>query len=247
MAKKGNGLRSLIKRHTTSMVRAFAEQANAMRGMQHKPSQGQFCELFVSTLLSKYLPHQFGVGSGIVVNPVGTESPQTDVIVYDRRILPPFISEATLGVFPAESVVASIEVKTELNRTSFMQAEEKAKSLMDVYSHEAFPNTIPPPVPMPWLFAISGSGGQELGDAKKGAEFLDEHIKTLIGICVLNKYSWIKINNNWAIRQPNKFGEETKRFLAILADNTRSYADSRLRILMKKHQDWLGAYTRDND
>ena len=65
----------------------------------------------------------------IVVNQKGEQSDQTDIILYDNRILPPFIKQQHIGVYPAESVLGAIEVKSHLTKTALLEAEASAKRL----------------------------------------------------------------------------------------------------------------------
>jgi hypothetical protein len=60
------------------------------------------------------MPAHFGIGSGIVVSSSGQQSRQTDVIIYDGRPLPPVLLAGDRGIFPIDSVLAVIEVKSTL-------------------------------------------------------------------------------------------------------------------------------------
>ncbi|MFC2053163.1 DUF6602 domain-containing protein [Chloroflexota bacterium] len=49
--------------------------------------------------------------------------------MYNRRILPPVLFEATVGIFPIESVLATVEVKTKLTIAELRSAYENAKTI----------------------------------------------------------------------------------------------------------------------
>jgi len=87
--------------------------------------------------LNSFLTTQFDVGSGIILNENGQQSNQTDIIISDNRILPPFLREQGIGVYPAESVIATIEIKSRLERQDIIDAQSAAARLHnDVFNHQ---------------------------------------------------------------------------------------------------------------
>ncbi len=126
---------TLIQRYASSIISALLIKAESIKKMKHNLSKGQFRELFITDLLKKFLPHQFDIGSGIIVNQKGKQSHQTDLVIYDKSILPPFISESISGVFPIESVIATIEVKSICSKKDFIEVNEKANYLNDVIAN----------------------------------------------------------------------------------------------------------------
>ena len=70
-----------------------------------------------------------GIGTGQIATSNGDLSPEQDVVIYDRRILPPVLFEAILGVFPIEAVLATVEVKTELTATELASAHASASTI----------------------------------------------------------------------------------------------------------------------
>lgn len=123
---------TLIQRYASSIISALLIKAESIKKMEHSLSKGQFRELFITDLLKHFLPHQFEIGSGIIVNQKGEQSHQTDLVIYDKSILPPFISESISGVFPIESVIATIEVKSICSKNEFMKVNKKADFLNNV-------------------------------------------------------------------------------------------------------------------
>lgn len=107
--------RTPIQEHTTEIIKSFIGESNSLRNLDQNTVRGQLRELFTSSILSKFPTGQFGIGTGIIMNQNGDQSRQTDIIVYDRRILPPFIHEQ-IGVYPAECVLAAIEVRSWISK-----------------------------------------------------------------------------------------------------------------------------------
>ena len=84
--------------HTSAIIKGLIGEADALKKLNHKSLKGQLRELLATRLLAKLLTIQFGIGSGVIINQLGMQSPQTDIIIYDRRILPPFIEEQRIGL-----------------------------------------------------------------------------------------------------------------------------------------------------
>src|SRR2546426_12636818 len=106
--------KGLIKRYSTAIIEGMERKIYASASLEHKLTKGELGELFVSTVLTSFLTSQFDIGTGIVINQRETQSNQTDIILCDNRILPPFIKQQHIGVYPAESVLGTIEVKSDL-------------------------------------------------------------------------------------------------------------------------------------
>ncbi len=195
------------------------------------------------------------------MNHKGGQSRQTDIIIYDNRILPPFIREQRVGVYPAESVIAVIEVKSILGSKEIKDAEKSAKYLLNkVYTKKGFHEncqeyvqTIKP------ICAVIGFRGKLLKklskkeaakentkERKNAEKWLNNNIKYLSAICHSSNYSWIKFNQkDYKGWKPEKRRyQETIRFIAVIMDNIRTASEKRIKELTEKHQDWLGIYTR---
>ena len=234
--------RTLIQKYASSMVADFIGRASDLKDLKHNLTKGELKELFVARILKSFLTSQFEIGSGIVMNLKGHQSGQTDVIIYDNRILPPFIKEQNLGIYPAESVIATIEVKTDLDKTALTDAQDAAKSLWDVFGSVTFGFT-----PLCAVFGFEG-GFSELADEEAGKKWLEESATCLFNICVAKEYCWANVGKNgWSMQlhTPETY-EEAKRFIALLLDNVRTKAHERVRYLAgEDHRDWFSAYIRE--
>jgi len=54
------------------------------------------------------------------------------------------------------------------------------------------------------------------------------------------------MGDEWNPAFADDYGEETKRFVAVLLDNVRTLAERRYHLMAGKHRDWIGVYTREN-
>jgi len=255
MKPKNTDPRTLVTAYASSLIENMLSTAVSLHKLEHDVSKGTLRELLVSGALKKFLSAQFGVSSGIVVNQDGQQSPQTDIIVFDNRILPPFIQEQGVGVVPAESVVALIEVKSNLDSASICGsdkkrgADESARLTLQVCSEVE-------PRPYACVFAFYQSGLPELRDRDKGKVWLDQHANNLDAVVLAGEYSWIKMKDHESGTREWRGGfantgkdtsahEATKRFFAVLLDNCRTKGEARYRKLTQAHEDFLSKYIRD--
>ncbi len=199
--------RTIIKKDASNIIKGFIERTKNL-GLNHKGTEGQLKELFLGKVLKLFLSQQFDIGSGIVINDAGEESSQTDIIIYDKRLIPPFIHEGNIGVYPVESVVAAIEVKTTLKnnkKDGFKKLVEDAHKLDDIYKRCTFYKdkegkylkAKKPIYPRPPFFAVLGikeSMPKLLRKNEQEAkDWLGENSKNISAICIVNKYSWIRM------------------------------------------------------
>lgn len=233
-------IKTLITEHTSSIIKGLSGRIDATSRLKHNLTKGEIRELLVSEVLSVFLTSQFEIGTGIIINNKGVQSNQMDLIIYDTRILPPFIKQRNIGAYPAECVIATIEIKSRLGKRELLDAENAASNLYSIYEKT---DKIKP------LCTVFGATGTGVKDLKNGngnsVAWLNQNIKTIKGICLLNKYSWFKFPNKWEPCYNITNNDETKRFFAVLVDNIRSISENRYRSLMKNHQDWLSKYIRE--
>jgi hypothetical protein len=244
--------RTLIQKHSSAIVRSQFERIHALSDLNHKLTKGELRELFVSNILRSFLTDQFSIGSGIIINQAGIQSNQTDIIIYDNRILPPFIKEQHIGVYPAECVIATIEIKSNLTRSELLKAEKAAFRLRnDVYSQRySIYKDFSLFKPHCAILGFYGRGFKQLLSEDAGKTWLVQNIKQIFAICLTNQFSWLRVrahsDNPWARCNSDKIThEETKRFIAVLLDNIRTTSLRRMSILEKEHKDWLSVYIRD--
>src|SRR4051812_37656938 len=100
-----------MNRVYTDLLRAriagAMSEAAALRGINHNGLVGELREVVVGRLLAPLLPPNIGISSGVIISYQGHQSPQMDVIVYDRTLLPPFLL-AEKGLIPIEAVLFSV-------------------------------------------------------------------------------------------------------------------------------------------
>lgn len=242
--------RSPIQQHTSAIIKGLIGETNALKNLDQRSLKGRLRELFTQRVLSKFLTRQFGVGTGVIINQGGEQSKEIDIVVYDNRILPPFIEEQKIGVYPAESVLAAIEVRSWVNKAIIQEYSGAATKLFgDIYNprlslYKDLDRFRP-------LYSLVGFYDNGIFKNKKREEILQwmmNNAKPLFGVCLVNKFSWLNVmKEEGSLKMADKFNEETKAFVAVLLDNIRTYSQRWYLWLMnaREHNDWLSIYTRD--
>ena len=239
--------RSPIQEHTSALVRNLIEESNAIKNLDQTTVKGRLRELFIGKLLKKFLTSQFGIGSGVIINQVGMRSKQIDIIIYDNRILPPFIEEQNIGVYPVESVLAAIEIRSQIDKTTILDyAKSVTKLYHEVYDpkyswYNDYQNYLP-------FYCLVGFSDEELFKNQNFDEiwgWMENNVKPLFAVCIINHLSWLHVcTERGALHLFDSNNEETKAFMTILLDNIRTRSQQRYLHLVQ-HTDWLGIYARD--
>lgn len=108
---------------------ALVAEAQAFRAVNHNGLKEQLRETLVRLLLRPLLPPQVGVGTGEVITHNGKTSTQQDVVVFDKTDVPPLLVGDVGGLFPLESLVYTVEVKSILSIEELRKANESARSI----------------------------------------------------------------------------------------------------------------------
>lgn len=94
--------------------------------LNHAGEKGLLRELFLRRVFETILPPHFGVGSGIIVDKWNRQSAQTDLLIYDKRLIPPLLEEHGHGIYPFDAVLRVLEVKSILNKDGLEQFKSAA-------------------------------------------------------------------------------------------------------------------------
>ena len=100
----------------------------------HGDILGDARESFIRDVLSKFLPATVHVGTGQIVDAEGNSSKQIDVIIY-RKDFPILRSFGNADVYLVEGVLATIEVKSTLDKTKLMEALDNGLSVKNLHIH----------------------------------------------------------------------------------------------------------------
>ena len=120
---------------------------------------GDARESFIRNVLCQLLPETVHVGTGQVVDHVGTASRQIDIVLY-RKDFPILRTLGQSNVYLVEGVLATMEVKSTLNKEKLWNALDNGKSVrnlqlsllresFDHYATQAFSLEKGNPLPLP--------------------------------------------------------------------------------------------------
>jgi hypothetical protein len=110
--------------------------------IEHAGIKGDAREEIVKNFLIEYIPETFGIAKGLVVDSVGSQSKQEDLMIYDRAATPRFLSLGSAVILPVESVRAVVEVKSTLT------VEHLKDALTNIASVRGLPRAHLPPFQM---------------------------------------------------------------------------------------------------
>jgi hypothetical protein len=117
--------------HDIFLARAQAAvgAARSVSSVGQAALKGQLQEIVMRGLLRPLLPQGIGIGSGLIISSDGETSTQQDIILFDADVAPPAVFEGEIGIFPVESVLFVVEVKSRLSATDVRNANEAAECL----------------------------------------------------------------------------------------------------------------------
>jgi len=88
---------------------------------------------FIRSVLELFLPSNYAIGSGRIIDSAGKSSAPIDIVIY-RRDFPRLNLPGSADVFIYESVLATIEVRTKLVRKTLFQALDTCVSVAELKS-----------------------------------------------------------------------------------------------------------------
>jgi hypothetical protein len=107
----------------------------------HEGERGRENEAVLARILEALVPQRYGIGSGLLIDTSDHYSRQTDIVVFDQSDEPAVLAQTTQILFPIESVLACIEVKTTLRGNDLSDCFEKARQMrQDLKPSRRYPN-----------------------------------------------------------------------------------------------------------
>lgn len=130
MAKESKHATETIKEWLDAQEEILHKEAMQAGLLGHGSSVGAAHEFFVKRVLKSVLPKSIHIGSGIVF--AGDKrSKQIDVVLYDDRF-PVLEIEDGFGLYFAEGVIATIEIKSTMTITELRRSLDNCHSVLDL-------------------------------------------------------------------------------------------------------------------
>jgi hypothetical protein len=185
-----------VKEHFRKLSTLLAAKAAVAGGTAHSGTSGRLREEVVQGFLRPHLPAHLLIKAGVIIDSTGQRSSQQDCVIVDGHFPLIDVGSETEALILAESVLATIEVKSSLTKEELLDALEKSartkrliRSCVMVYRKGSAAMRLDPPVPInTYIFAFDGSAIQTLF-----SHTYDFAVKTNDGrmvpegICVLGK------------------------------------------------------------
>ncbi|MFC1761058.1 DUF6602 domain-containing protein [Planctomycetota bacterium] len=116
-----------------SNIRKAINDADEASNLGHPGLIGRLREICVSQILLPLLPPEVKCGTGQLTDCKGNLSDEIDVILYAPGIFPPALFDEKNGIFPVESCLYTIEVKSCLRSKDVKAAVTNAQSVRDLH------------------------------------------------------------------------------------------------------------------
>jgi hypothetical protein len=98
-------MNTVYRRLAESKVQRAIADAKGVAEVEHSGLRGRAREIFVGELLTPFLYPTMAVCTGAIVDANGHQSQQTDVIVYDRRVIPAQLFQEREGLVSCEAAL----------------------------------------------------------------------------------------------------------------------------------------------
>lgn len=180
-------------RHFAKILAAEAAQAGETG---HNATTGKLRELVLHKFLKPRLPKRIQIRSGIIVDPTEKRSKQQDCILVDGEFPLIDVGNDVEAIVVAESVLATIEIKSFLDTARLEEALESIaitkrleRSGSQEYDKKGLKIVLPKPLNiLSYVFAFDGLELHTLGNVVK--QFAEKHQDSSVcpeAICVLSR------------------------------------------------------------
>lgn len=218
--------------------------ARAIKSVTHNGLKGALREIVVRDLLEPLLPSEYVVGSGQIISAWGQTSGQTDIVICDRRVIPPVLFDRTQGFFPVEAVIATVEVKSKLDSQELQMAHDAAVKIAPfLHAPPIGQKTHNPAHQIEHVLSqvlafdtdLQPGGKTEL---ERYAERYGADEPALRAICIVGRGFWVRANGEWHDYKCNCPEGEVVGFVAALVNACQRVARTRLQPDMRDYLDW---------
>lgn len=180
-----NPIRTIIQCKIDNIIQ-LAEAAGSVR---HNSTAGALREQYLSEFLREIVPDTVSVTSGFIADSFGNISPQLDLIVTKKSLLPLVTMKDGLSIVPVESAILAAEIKSNLTLNNLKKQVEKqnnaisklAPTVQEKDNHIPFPFIIP-------TIVLS----YDTKIAKKNIEEWMDKNRNTQAFCILKKYTYFR-------------------------------------------------------
>lgn len=200
--------------------------------LEHRYLIGKYKEILLEQLIKPLLASKYNTGSGKITDFLNNISNEVDIVIYSKELISPQLFSENFGVYPSESVLSCIEVKSLLNLNElndvfnkYKVIKEKIKYAAGEYdendnpvNHELFDFTRE-------LFAFNSK--ENIFDKYKEIDKNWNREPIINNLCVIDKGWWGFCANKWNFVPANNDHEEVVVYLSTLVNTLPKVAESR--------------------
>ena len=122
----------ILQKKIVEKINALLAGYETNKEIIHNGIKGGLNEAELSEIIKSVIPTRYKIAKGIIENSTGQQSNETDLVIYDDEILPPYIKE-DLSIIPIEATIKIIEVKSSLNSTELKTTISKFNHYYTMY------------------------------------------------------------------------------------------------------------------
>lgn len=200
--------------------------------LEHGYLIGKFKEILIDQLIKPMLASKYSTGSGKITDAKDNVSSEVDVVIYSKELIPPVLFSENFGVYPSESVLSCIEVKSKLDNDELNDVFNKYKIIKEKIKYEAgeYDENDNPVNHLLFdftreLFAFSST--QNVFDQYKKID-PNWNIEPIINnLCIVDVGCWSFCAKKWSFTSTNTDHEEVVSYLSNLINTLSKVAESR--------------------
>lgn len=231
-----------IKILDSQIKKGLADAKSAIE-LKHSYLTGRLREIVLNELIQPMLNNNYSIGNGKIVDYLGNISNEIDLCIYSKNLHPPifFSSSDKMGIFPFESVLNTIEVKSEFNlknlRDAFLKFDQLDKELiMTAAYHDERGDVVPTYFIKPHyaLFAfdtrLKNYSPEKILEMYSKIDENWEHYPLISNICIANKGWLCNTSQGWVHRSYDKdrnSNDEIIGFLSTIINDLPRIEESR--------------------
>ncbi len=228
----------VFRDRVNNLIQSAIKEALNAKKIKHPGLQGKIREIVLDNIFKPLLILGTECGTGKIVDSKGTQSNETDLIIYSKNILPSIMYSEREGIFPVESCLYSIEVKSQSTANNVKDAIKKAKKIRELYylpgkyddSFNPIIHSIQYVIPVYFAFGsdLKDDGKSEINRYKENdPEFCENPY--LRAICVVGKGYWYynSLKKKWVFHPPTEFYDEVIDFLSGIINSIADVLVSR--------------------
>ncbi|WP_323810960.1 DUF6602 domain-containing protein [Klebsiella pneumoniae] len=122
---------SIISEKISSRIKTLKQEFAVNKNVKHQGVKGGLNEEELIKIIKDVIPRKYEISRGIIENSRGEQSNESDIIIYDNEILPPYINN-DLAFVPIEAVRYNIEVKSTLTAKELETTIQKFRKFRSI-------------------------------------------------------------------------------------------------------------------